>query len=195
MKTIVRLTAIPVFGLLSAACIADPAWDQEGEIIDEDEQIEEAEEALSCSSIGSTVVDHACWHATNGLTSDDGSVTANANAAFTTANPNVNTAHTWWTVTLPGSGSSYAGTVKFRPTVSGDYVFFVKDSNATVTLMTDGGSTITPDFAVSVAGCTEISRAIGEYLTAYTTYRITLSDTTAAQNLIIERLNGCNNYY
>ncbi|WP_437638566.1 hypothetical protein [Sorangium sp. So ce854] len=64
-----------------------------------------------------------------------------------------------------------------------------------MTLLTNGGSTITPDFAVSVAGCGNISRAIGEYLTAYTTYRITLSDATAAQNLVIERLSGCNAHY
>ncbi|KYG09260.1 hypothetical protein BE21_18960 [Sorangium cellulosum] len=189
MKTIVHLAAISMFGsmfgLLASGCIADAAWDPEGEPL---EEIEEAGEALVCTSIGATAVSHSCGHATSG---PFGSVTADATQCFTNASPNVNSTHKWWTVTLPGSGP-YQGTVKFRPDVTDDYVIFLNDPNASVTILDSSCNSITPSYSISVSGCAHITRAIGVTLTAFSTYRITLSDTTASQQLLIERQNGCN---
>ncbi len=189
MKTILRLTAISMFGLLSAACIADPAWDPEGEPIDELEEIGEAEEALVCTAIGSTVVTHSCNHTTAG---PFGSVTASSNINFTTVDPNVSETHKWWTVTLPGSGTSFTGTVKFRYGFTDDYVIFLKDPNVSVTVRDSVGNIVPKTYDIAVSGCSNITRAIGVTLTANATYRFTLSDTTASQQLLIERQNGCN---
>ncbi|KYF61865.1 hypothetical protein BE04_32765 [Sorangium cellulosum] len=189
MKTILRLASASMFGLLSAACIADPTWDPEGEPIDEVEEIEEAGEALVCSSIGSTVVTHSCNHTTAG---PFGAVTASASQSFTNASPNVNETHKWWTVTLPGSGSSFQGTVKFRYGFTDDYVIFLKDPDVSVTVLDSVGDAVTKTYDIAVSGCSNITRAIGVTLTANATYRFTLSDTTATQELLIERQNGCN---
>ncbi|WP_437934467.1 hypothetical protein [Sorangium sp. So ce341] len=189
MKTILRLASVTIFGLLSAACIADPTWDPEGEPIDEVEEIEEAGEALVCSSIGSSVVTHSCNHTTAG---PFGSVTASASQSFSTVDPNVSETHKWWTVTLPGSGSSFQGTVKFRYGFTDDYVIFLKDPNVSVTVLDSVGNTVTKTYDIAVSGCANITRAIGVTLTANATYRFTLSDTTASQQLLIERQNGCN---
>ncbi|WP_437605385.1 hypothetical protein WMF20_30230 [Sorangium sp. So ce834] len=185
MKSIVRLASVSMFSVFSAACIADPSWDPEGEPL---EDINEAGEALVCTSIGATAVSHSCAHATSG---PFGSVTADANQCFTNASPNVNATHKWWTVTLPGAGP-YEGTVKYRPDVTDDYAIFLEDPNVSVTILDSSCNSITPSYDISVSGCTHITRAIGVTLTAFTTYRIKLSDTTASQELLIERQNGCN---
>ncbi|XYH97158.1 hypothetical protein ACMHYB_56890 [Sorangium sp. So ce1128] len=189
MKTILRLASVSMFGLLSAACIADPTWDPEGEPIDEVEEIEEVGEALVCSSIGSAVVTHSCNHTTAG---PFGSVTASSSINFSTVDPNVSETHKWWTVTLPGSGSSFQGTVKFRYGFTDDYVIFLKDSNVSVTVRDSIGNIVPKTYDIAVSGCANITRAIGVTLTANATYRFTLSDTTASQQLLVERQNGCN---
>src|SRR5688572_4623066 len=98
---------------------AQIALDQDGECLVSDE-----------------VVEHSCLHA------NYGPFAATAAQAYPgTVFSNIDTPHTAYNVTLPGSGGSYRGAVLYRPAASGDHAFFMMPG-VPLSLITSGGTAV-----------------------------------------------------
>ena len=81
-----------------------------------------------CAELGTSIVQHACFHAERGPFGDGVQpypLAASIPADFTVATANVNAVHTLFAVTLPGNGAGmYEGSVRYRPNRTGDWAIF-----------------------------------------------------------------------
>jgi hypothetical protein len=94
-----------------------------------------------CTALGSPILDHACIHATDGSAM---SVTASSTLAFSGSSPNVNPTHTYWTINIPGSGSTRSGAVKYTPGATGDWAILQNGSEPFTVVRHSTGATIAP---------------------------------------------------
>src|SRR5690606_23281188 len=77
----------------------------------------------------------------------------------------------YFTVSLPGSGSTRQGTVKFTPANDDSYAIY-SHPGTTVTIKDKNGNTVAPELAGTVAGCA--------YLTGYSVFDLKNSTSTHA---------------
>lgn len=146
-----------------------------------------------CTAIGSPLIDHACIHVTDGSAQ---SVTASSTLSFSGSTPNVNTTHTFWTVSIPGSGSTRAGAVKYTPLSGGDWAILQNGSEPFTVVRHSTGATIAPVLLQSIATCTGITRLQVYPLSAGITYRLVFGPTsTASTQLVFERVSDFVGYY
>lgn len=148
-----------------------------------------------CTQLGSWVVDHACEHVINGPYA---SVTASNLELFTTANPNINAAHTYYTVSLPGSGTSYKGTVRFVPGRTNSWAFFT-NPDVPVKLTNSSGTVLPPALSHTVSGC-GLQRVTVYNLTQNGSrslyYLLTLGTTSSSTvGVSVERVEEHNRFY
>lgn len=120
--------------------------------------------AGDCSELGAPLIAHACFHAELGPFV---SVTASTDPDFAGATPNANAVHTHYTVTLGASG----GTVKYRPTRSGDWAVF-SDPPGAVAVVDAAGTALVSQLTHSIVGCSGLPEVRVYALAADTTYRL-----------------------
>jgi hypothetical protein len=148
---------------------------------------------VGCSSIDRTsMTDHSCTHADFGPFV---SVNASARRDFAAASPNVNSVHTHYTITLPGSPGANEGTVKYRPQRSGEWAMYVAPTTS-LTLLDSTGNAVPLVIQQSIGSCALLNHAYVFNLTALATYRLVLgpsAGTTAA--VVIERLDDFQTFY
>ncbi|MDY7228167.1 hypothetical protein [Hyalangium rubrum] len=191
MKMTMRNLGGALLGLALAAC--GPT-----ELTEETQALPLQEQGLleaGCTALGPVPVSHACGHLISGPY-------ASATASASSTDPSmqsINSTHTAYTVTLPGSGSSYTGTVKFVPSrTSSAWAFFVS-ANITVVLKDASGNTVTPAFSpqsISQTGCGLSQVVVYNNLTKDAVYKLTLGpSTTSTVQVIPERVEDSRVYY
>jgi hypothetical protein len=187
MKMTMRKAWAAVLGTTLAACGPSSAPEEAAP-----EQQEQALEA-GCTALGPSVNEHTCEHVTNGPFA---SVTASATETFSSTTPNVNATHTYHTVTLPGSGGSYTGTVKFVPGRSGSWAFYVSEDIPLV-LKDSAGTTLTAALTDGLSGSTcAVTKAVVYNLTKSATYRLVLGAATVSTvGVAVERVEDYRVYY
>ncbi len=192
-------------GILLTACLlgCSSGGDYSQEALDE-ETFDAAQQALlaSCGSgrLSDNFKDHTCFHAAYGPFKSRAATAASPFPWFGTAAtdppPNSPTSsygstHSYYTVTLPSAGGSYTGTMRFRPTASGDHALFF--NGATLTIKPQGGSNLTPDAGISPSPGAMVCAGFTGYevfaLSSATTYEITLSSASATTNVLFEQVS------
>jgi hypothetical protein len=152
---------------------AELALDQNGECLVSDE-----------------VVEHSCLHAEFGPFA-----AVSAQPYPGTVFSNIDTPHTAYTVTLPASGSSYAGAVRYRPTASGDHAFFLTPGTPLALFTNDGVPVpIEREGEIPDELCALIERVGVTHLEAGESYIVSYGPSTASGvQTIIEFLGdgGC----
>lgn len=168
-----------------------------GPVGSEEQELAEQREALEagCTQLGTWVTEHACEHVTGGPYA---SVTAKSAELFSTTTPNINTSHTYYTVTLPGSGGSYKGTVRFVPSRTNSWAFFT-NPDVPVKLTNSSGTVFTPALSHTVSGC-GLQRVTVYNLTQNGSrslyYLLTLGTTSSSSvGVSVERVEEHNRYY
>src|SRR5690606_39098738 len=141
------------------------------ETVDGVEAVETKNQALlpaECEELGETINSHTCQHGDMGPFA---SVSASSDPAFSGSTPSFSGIHTYFTVTLPGSGSPRQGTVKFTPAKDDSHVVYFHPS-VTVTVKDKDGNPLAPELTGTVNGC--------EYLTGYSIFDLKKSTSTHA---------------
>ncbi|WP_224246268.1 hypothetical protein [Hyalangium gracile] len=192
MKMKTRNSWAAALGLALAACGPIESMEETQAPAQEEQGLMEA----GCTALGPVVIGHACGHINNGPYA---SVTATSSSTDPSM-PGINTTHTAYTVTLPGSGSSYTGTVKFVPNRTNSAWAFFVSSNITVVLKDASGNTVTQAFsapqAISQSGCGLSQVVVYNNLTKDATYRLTLGPSTSSTVQVIpERVEDNRVYY
>lgn len=187
MKTMIRNTWSAALALTLAAC--GPVGAPEELEAGQQGQTLEA----GCTALGPAIVEHSCEHATLG---PFGSVTASATDNFASASPHINTAHMHYTVTLPSSGSTYTGTVKFVPNRTGAWAFSVSQ-DISLTVKDASGATLTAALTDSLDGSTcSLTKSVVYDMTKSATYRVTFGPaTTSTVGVSVERVEDYRVYY
>lgn len=163
-----------LLGLSLAAC--GPTDESELETTGQQEQ----ELPAGCTSVANTnMTSHACAHYNNSL--DNTNVTASATR--TTSAPSVSAKHRHFTITLP---SAAEGSVTFVPsaTTAGDTtesVAFYLSPSATFTLLTSGGTPVTPGINQTFTSTCGLSKAVVYDLTVGSTYIIAMGPVAGNQ--------------
>ncbi len=171
MKMTMRNVWSTVLSLTLAAC--GPVGAPEQEAPGQQEQTLEA----GCTALGPSILEHSCEHVASGPYA---AVTASATDSFSGTSPNINTTHTYYTVTLPGSGGSYTGTVKFVPGRTGSWAFLVSE-DLSLTVKNSSGTTLTAALTDGVSGSTcALTKAVVYNFTSGATYRVTFGPTTVS---------------
>jgi len=171
MKMTKRSVVSAFFGLALAAC--GPVDETEQETYSQQEQ----ELPANCTSVANTnMTTHACVHYNN--SGDNINVTASATR--TTSAPGISTKHKHYTVALP---SGAEGSVTFVPaaTTSGDTtesIAFYLSPSATFTLLTSGGTTVTPGINQTFSSGCGLSKAVVYDLTVGSTYILAMGPVT-----------------
>jgi len=124
----------------------------------------------SCTELGGPLVDHASFHATMGPYA---TVAGSPLRDFASGSPNVNTVHTQFTVTLPGSPGANEATVKYRPARTGDWSFF-SNPPTTVQILDASGSVVPIELQHNVTRCPQLPRVVIARLTGGATCRFML---------------------
>ncbi|MBZ4418055.1 hypothetical protein [Myxococcus sp. RHSTA-1-4] len=183
MKLTKRNLWSALLGLSLAAC--GPMDEAELESYAQVEQ----ELPANCTSVDDTsMTDHACVHYNN--SADNLNVTASATRS--TSAPGVSTKHKHYTLTLP---SGAEGSVTFVPsaTTAGDTtesITFYLDPAATFTLLTSGGTTVTPGIDEAITSSCGLSKAVTYDLTVGSTYILAMGPATGNQvRLVTEYLD------
>ncbi|MCY1019176.1 hypothetical protein [Pyxidicoccus sp. MSG2] len=167
-----------LLGLSLAAC--GPVEEADLEAPGQQEQ----ELPAGCTSVDDTnMTDHACVHYGNGA--DNVNVTASATR--TTSAPAISTKHKHYTVTLPAGAE---GSVTYVPsaTTAGDTtesVAFYLSPSATFTLLTSGGTTVTPGLSESITSGCGLSQVVTYDLTVGSTYILALGPVTGNQVRVV----------
>lgn len=151
--------AVPAFFGCSAEMV-----DADGEVETKDQELLPVE----CEELGETINDHTCQHGDMG---PFGSVSASSNPTFSGSTPKFSGIHTYFTVSLPGSGSPYQGTVKYTPLNNDSHAIYFHPSVA-VTVKDKNGNTVAPELTGTVSGCA--------YLTGYSVFDLKKSTSTHA---------------
>jgi hypothetical protein len=187
MKMTMRTALGAVLGMTLAACGPTSAHEEA-----ENERQAQGLEA-GCTALGPSILEHSCEHATLG---PFGSVTASATDSFTSTSPNINSTHTYYTVTLPASGSSYTGTVKFVPGRAGSWAFFLSE-DISITVKDSSGNTLTAALTDGLSGSTcALTKAVVYNLSKNATYRVTFGPaSTSTVGVSVERVEDYRVYY
>lgn len=125
MKAKQRLGLLAAAGTMIAGCAVTPT--ESGQVEQKHPLIEEEGEEHECL-VSEHDLEHACTHAEFGPFA---SVAAEPYPGTITSE--ISTPHTAYTVTLPGSASSYSGGTYYFPTATGEFAFFV-NPESTLTL-------------------------------------------------------------
>ncbi|HEX8699556.1 MAG TPA: putative metal-binding motif-containing protein [Myxococcaceae bacterium] len=176
-----------VVGMTLAACGPTGAPEQ----VEPEQQAQGLE--AGCTALGPEMLEHTCEHATLGPFA---SVTASATDTFTSTSPNINSTHKYYTVTLPGSGTSYTGTVKFVPGSTGSWAFFLSQ-DIPITVKDSSGNTLTAALTDGLSGSTcTLTKAVVYNLTKSATYRVTLGTASGPTvGVSTERVEDYRVYY
>jgi hypothetical protein len=135
--------------------------------------------------VGAAIIEHACLHVAHG---PHGMVTAGSDPATVTTN--INAAHTHFTVTLVGATAPYHGAVVYRPTQSGELAIFV-DPGLDLRVTTASGQEVPTVVRHDVTTCAGLSRALVVELERMVSYRVVVSEASAAtMGIIIENLGS-----
>jgi hypothetical protein len=187
MKMMKRNVWGAVLGLTLAAC--GPVSTTEERALEQQEQALEA----GCTALGPEMLEHSCEHVVNGPFA---SVTASSTENFSSTSPHINNTHTYNTVTLPGSGGTYQGTVKFVPGKSGAWAFMLS-VDLPVTVKDSNGNTLTAALTDSLDGSTcALTKAVVYDLTKSATYRVIFGPTTVSTvGVAAERVEDYRVYY
>jgi hypothetical protein len=187
MKMTMRSIWSAVLGMTLAACGPTSA-PEEAEPGQQGQSLE-----AGCTALGPSINEHTCEHATLGPYL---SVTASATESFSSTTPNINATHTHYTVTLPGSGSSYTGTVKFVPGRSGSWAFYVTQ-DIPLSLKDSNGNTLSAALTDPLNSSTcSLTKAVVYNLTKDLTYRLTLgASTVSTVGVAAERVEDYRVYY
>jgi len=104
---------------------------------------------------------------------------------------NYGATHVYYTVGLPGSGSSFSGKMRFRPVSNGDHAIFF--NNASVTIKPTGGSNLAPDAVISPSpgamSCIGFSGYDVFTLNNTTTYEVSLTASVSSVNILFEQVS------
>jgi hypothetical protein len=177
--------SIALLGALLGACGEEPETGAD----DEAPEISEQSSALSagCTALGTTINAHTCQH---GALGPFGSVSASSNPNFTGANPKLDGIHKYVTVTLPGSGGSYAGTLKFTPATSDDHALYVHPT-VTLSVRDKNGSAVSALVSGAVSGCSYLTSYEVYYLpTSLAPFKVDLSASTATAYITLEQVSA-----
>ncbi len=188
MKTTLRNLWSAALGLALAAC--GPISPVEEEVLPQQEQALEA----GCTALGPTIISHSCAHVANGPHS---SVSASSSWSDPSMQ-SVSGTHTHYDVTLPGSGGSYSGTLKFVPSRSNSAWAFFLSAGVSAELKDSGGTVVSPvlSHSISQGGCSLTQVVVYDGLTYNATYKLTLgSSTSSTLDLVTERVEDNRVYY
>lgn len=187
MKMTMRNVCGAVLGMTLAAC--GPVSTSEEESFEQQEQTLEA----GCTALGPQINSHSCQHVSSGPYA---ALTASATETFSGTSPNINTTHTYYTVTLPASGSSYKGTVKFVPGTSGSWAFQLSQ-DIPVALKDSAGNTLTAALSDPLNSSTcALTRAVVYNLTGGSTYRLVIGTASVSSvGVAAERVEDYRVYY
>jgi Putative metal-binding motif len=169
--------------LAALVAMASACAEEEHAADDEPVATETAALSAGCTALGQTITNHSCQH---GQLGPFGSVTASSNPNFTTTTPRFDVIHKYFSVTLPGSSGSYAGTVKFTPATSDDHAIYVHPS-VTLSVRNKNGVAVSPLITGNVSGCAYLTSYKVYFLsTALAPYKIDLAATTNAVKMLLE---------
>jgi cysteine-rich repeat protein len=104
---------------------------------------------MECVRLGELVTEHTCLHGSHGPFQTVGAF-AYPGPPFT----DVNTPHTYFTVTLSGGAGSNRSLVLFRPAVSRRYALYLKEAYPLV-LREGSAAVVEPEFEHAIAACAE----------------------------------------
>ncbi len=178
MKLTKRNLCSALLGLSLAAC---GPMDEAGP---ESYSQQDQELPAGCTSVDDTgMTDHACVH--YGNSADNLNVTASATR--TTSAPGISTKHKHYTVTLPAGAE---GSVTFVPsaTTAGDTtesVSFYLAPSATFTLLTSGGTAVTPGIDESITSGCGLSKVVTYDLTVGSTYILAMGPVAGNQVRVV----------
>jgi hypothetical protein len=182
MRSFTRSHVAVAVGALLAAC-ADPALDTEPAPLES-----------GCTRLGSPLIEHACFHAQFGPFV---TVAGSATRSFPATTPNINAAHTHYTVTLPGSPGANEGTVKYRPARTGDWAILT--GVGVDLLVLDAAGAIVPTqlrHAVPASDCSVLVEAHIVSLAAAQTYRFVFGPSPdPSVGLVIEKLSDFEGFF
>ncbi|MCP3139759.1 hypothetical protein [Pyxidicoccus xibeiensis] len=174
MKLMNRNLCGALLSLSLAAC--GPMDEAELESLTSQEQ----ELPANCTSVDDTAMtDHACVHYNNGASN----LNRTASATRVTTAPSVSTKHMHYTITLPAGAE---GSVTYVPTatVAGDTtesVSFYLSPSATFTLLTSGGTTVTPGINETITSSCGLSKVVTYDLTVGSTYILAMGPVAGNQ--------------
>jgi hypothetical protein len=177
MQFVSRWHAAALIGAALVTACADPA------VVTAPASLE-----AGCSRLAPPLVEHACFHAQFGPFV---TVAGSATRTFPATAPNVNTSHTHYSVTLPGSPGSNEGTVKFRPARTGDWAILASPDVSLLVLDAAGATVPTLlRHAVPAGECAVLRDVHVVSLVAGQTYRLVLGPSAATSiGLVIEKLS------
>jgi hypothetical protein len=183
MRSFTRSHVAVAFGALLAAACSDPTLDTEPVPLES-----------GCTGLGAPLIEHACFHAQFGPFV---TLAGSATRSFPATTPNVNAAHTHYTVTLPGSPGANEGTVKYRPARTGDWA--VLTGIGVDLLVLDAAGAIVPTLlrhAVSADACGVLVEAHVVSLVAAQTYRFVFGPSPGPSvGLVIEKLSDFEGFF
>jgi hypothetical protein len=148
----------------------------------------------SCTQVGAALVEHGCFHAEHGPFA---SVLASATQSFPGTSPNISTAHTQYTVELPGAPGDNEGTVKYRPLRSGAWAFLVApDVSLQILDPSDQEVPIELRHDIAPATCGLFTEVHVATLAAGTTYRVVFGPSPHQQiGVVLEKLSDFDAFY
>jgi hypothetical protein len=155
---------------------------------------EPAELEVGCTRLGAPLIEHACFHAQFGPFV---SVAGSPTRTFPAAAPNLNTAHTRYAVTLPGSPGNNEGTVKYRPARTGDWAILTSP-DVDVLVLDAAGATVPTllRHAVPTAECAVLQDVHVVSLVAAQTYRVVIGPSPSQQvGIVIEKLSDFESFF
>ena len=183
MRSYSRCHVVAAIGVALVGACSDPSLDTEP-----------AELEVGCTRLGAPLIEHACFHAQFGPFV---AVAGSATRTFPAAGPNLNTVHTHYTVTLPGSPGSNEGTVKYRPARTGDWALLTSPG-VDVVVLDAAGSTVPTllRHAVPTAECAVLRDVHVVSLVAAQTYRFVIGPSPSEQiGIVIEKLSDFESFF